>query len=406
MATATAPSTTATLPAGVRGGAYAATQNADGTWNVLDVPTFAAHQRSGLTIDRAWLESAVKRAGELQTGEYAPPLHVGHHSDGAAKRAGYFMPRRVESRQFGGSAAPLPVLMSDLLSVPDSAYQEIKAGRLPYVSVEVADLRKPEITSLALLADDAPWFKFPLLTIGEEQSAVPLAASAGARFLYHDGLGPRGARYMASEALDLKGKIVKAFTTALDSAFGTEAPSNPLGPAELPAAAPPPPAAPISARAADKPITYADLARIEGRLEAFDLAQKKAGDAQKLDGVVHAAVRTLATYGILGDEVEARVRKYATSGGEVAVTTYVDTVKAYAAPRPPEAWLGELPGSSHAEAPAAAAYAGRGEPVQREASRLSAVYAAMPASLRHGFSLADFLKKELGPATSTGTGRN
>lgn len=425
MTTAVAQRTTATLPAGIRGGAYAATQNPDGSWNVLDVPVFAAHERHGKKVDKAWLEGAVRRAQELRASNYVAPLHVGHHPDGDVERAGFFLPKRVESRAFAGGQ-PLPVVVADLLAVPADVYAEIKAGRLPYVSVEVADLNKPEISSLALLQDEAPFFKFPLLTIGQERSAeTPLVASAGARFLFSDGRGPVEARYMAAEAQDLKGKIIKAFTSALDSAFGetpaepaaaapaaaapkpegAQPPAEQLGAAEVPAAAPPAPLA-VAARQTAQPLTYADLARLEGRLAAIETEGKKAAAARALDGMVDGAVRELATYGVQGDDVRAQIRKYAESGGEAAVKAYVEGVKGHATPRPPETWTGELPAPARTNT-AVTAYAARGPEAQRAAERMAAVYAAMPPSLRGRFTLESFLEHELGkPNASNGAGRN
>lgn len=428
MATATAPSTTATLPAGIRGGAYAATQNPDGSWNVLDVPVFAAHERHGKKVDQAWLEGAVRRAAELHASNYVAPLHVGHHPDGDVQRAGYFLPKRVEQRAFAGGK-PLPVVVADLLAVPADVFQEIKAGRLPYVSVEVADLNKPEISSLALLEDEAPFFKFPLLTIGQESSAeTPLVASARARFLFSDGRGPVEARYMAAEAADLKSKLLKAFTSALDSAFGetpaastdsagastgaapagqpatAQSPAEQLGAAEAPAAAPPAPIA-VAAHQTPAPLTYADLARIEGRLAAIETEGKKAAAARALEGTVDAAARELATYGVAGDEVRAQIRKYAESGGEAAVKAYVEGVKGHATPRPPETWTGELP-APRASTTAVAAYAAGGPDRQRAAERMAQVYAAMPPSMRGRFTLESFLEHELGKPTAPGAGRN
>lgn len=151
------------------GGDYTAKQNDDKTWNVYDVPIFAEHKVKGRpAIDKEWLLAAVERSKDLQEkNKYLAPLHVNHHEfGGKVISAGFVFPKKVEEIELDGKN--IWTLFADFLSISDEMYGKIKAGRLPYRSVEVLDPDKPEITSLALLSHDAPFFKFPLLKIAKE----------------------------------------------------------------------------------------------------------------------------------------------------------------------------------------------------------------------------------------------
>lgn len=165
----------------IDGGKYAADQNADGTWNVRGVPIFAEHERFGHPFDAAWIAGAVARASEQYSGGYLPPLHVGHHPSLKVERAGWFLLVGSEVRTFAGRDEQVSVAIADLLSVPAAQYERIRRGELPYCSVEVLreNFDDPEIKSLALLEHEAPFFPFPLITVGDEHAqAERLVASS------------------------------------------------------------------------------------------------------------------------------------------------------------------------------------------------------------------------------------
>lgn len=197
------------------GGKYKAAQNPDGTWNLFLVPVLAAHERElgfavdgesqKFRVDEAWLEKALGRAVSRKTADaYLAPLHVNHHGrKEAVSRAGYFMPRRVGMIHYQGQE--LPCLFADFLNVKAEVYGKIKAGDLPYVSVEILDVTaEPEIDSCALMDHVVPYFKFPLLNVGEEIPATSIAAvsEAGPMTAYaHSGKRMSVLCYMAGAEL-------------------------------------------------------------------------------------------------------------------------------------------------------------------------------------------------------------
>lgn len=156
----------------IPGGAYTAVQNTDGTWNIKDVPIMAevkkGDKRAPFDVTKEWLSACVLRARDLfKNGKYLAPLHIKHHEMGQeTQRAGFFLPTQVKTILYDGSDTD--AILADLLSIPDAIFRRIEKGELPYRSVEIAKWETPEINSLALLDDDAPFFRFELLTIGKK----------------------------------------------------------------------------------------------------------------------------------------------------------------------------------------------------------------------------------------------
>jgi len=157
----------------VVGGGYRAVENPDGTFNIQDVPVFASHTRTlpdgrQIKIDRPWLESALKSSMKrFAEDQYLAPLHIQHHEFGKdVRRAGFFKLRRVRRATYEGK--PVWLAYADLVGVPAEIYNMIRAGQLPYRSVEILNVGKKEIDSLALLDHEVPYFRLPNLTIGEE----------------------------------------------------------------------------------------------------------------------------------------------------------------------------------------------------------------------------------------------
>lgn len=161
---------------------YTATQNTDGTWNVHDVPIFgplpAGARRNKEPIGREWMERAVALALADAAANYHGPSHIRHTGDGLPKaNAGQFVPRRVGKLTYRG--AEIDAIFADLVNVPPHVYADLKAGRLPYRSVEVFDWDKPEIQELALLDTDTPFFRFGWDGIAKEIPADwPTTATA------------------------------------------------------------------------------------------------------------------------------------------------------------------------------------------------------------------------------------
>lgn len=172
-------------------GGYRAAQAADGTWTVFSVPIFAEHvdTRSSepLVFDREWIERALKKAQVRESEGYLPPLHVAHHGDpNGVEAAGKFRITRLSPIKYGGGK--VLALFADLVGVRGDIYDRIRRGELSYRSVEILDVDTPEIDSLALLDHEVPYFRFPLLKIGEEATqkkagapVLAFSASGGAR---------------------------------------------------------------------------------------------------------------------------------------------------------------------------------------------------------------------------------
>ena len=169
---------------------YQAKQAADGSWTIFNVPIFAEHQEklpSGrlFNVDRPWLEAALKRSLARQAEGYLPPLHVRHHARPgevqAATGAGRFQITRVGMLPYEGRM--VWALFANLVGVRPEVYQKIRAGELPYRSVEILKPQVQEIDSLALLDDEVPYFRFPLLRVVEQGSPVAAvyAANSGPR---------------------------------------------------------------------------------------------------------------------------------------------------------------------------------------------------------------------------------
>lgn len=158
--------------------------DATDTYTVKDVPIFAEHQVPGakFKIGEKWMRAAVQKAKDRATADkYVAPLHIRHHGDGeGTTRAGFVMPTEVKASMYEGRKTF--VLYADLVGIPPEVYEDIKARKLPYRSVEINKVDVPEISSLALLEDEVPYFRLPMLGVGKEVDAKgkhpSIAASA------------------------------------------------------------------------------------------------------------------------------------------------------------------------------------------------------------------------------------
>jgi len=158
---------------------YRATQQPDGTWTIHDVPVMAevrdGERAKGRSVDRDWLEGAVAKArARADQDGYIAPTHVHHHDDGVpTERAGHLVPRAVRRMPYEGRDRW--TLFADMTDIPQVIYDRIRAGDLPYRSVEF-EWSTPEVLSLALMPDEVPFFRFGLLRIAEEQPRDPETA--------------------------------------------------------------------------------------------------------------------------------------------------------------------------------------------------------------------------------------
>jgi hypothetical protein len=147
-----------------------AARNADGTWNVYGVPVcceigYTLKDGTEFTFSKKWQEKAVEVSRAAAGAGYMGPLKIRHAGDADPPQfAGHFLLQRVEKMEVAGLGKVWGTY-ADYLGVPDAVYCRMAKGLLPYVSLEAADIDKPEITALALLDRDAPHIPFPLLRV-------------------------------------------------------------------------------------------------------------------------------------------------------------------------------------------------------------------------------------------------
>lgn len=180
------------------GGNYQWSRNTDGTFNLFDVPVFAKHvrklgmklvagkdgtptvQENVVNVDEPWLNRAIEiNRQRLEQGRYMGALHVRHHPQGGGEDrtepAGNFVLKYVRPTYYDG--AMVPVLYADFVKIPAAIFDRIKAGLLPYRSIESLPPKFEEIDSIALLDTETPWFRLPMLTPGEEIQREVYAAT-------------------------------------------------------------------------------------------------------------------------------------------------------------------------------------------------------------------------------------
>lgn len=150
---------------------YRAEQARDGSWTIYNVPIFSVHTDErgdeSIDFDTKWLKRALKK-GQLRHAEgYYPPLHIRHHGDDGVEAAGKIRFTHLALHPHGGEK--IPTIFADLIGVRPEVYSKIRRGDLSYRSVEILDIDSPEIDSLALLDDEVPFFRYPLLRIGQER---------------------------------------------------------------------------------------------------------------------------------------------------------------------------------------------------------------------------------------------
>lgn len=164
---------------------YTASRNGKGHLIVENVPIFVECTRGDLAFDPQWIASAVARAKQAEAEGYLPPLHVRHHEQGPGlydpvRPAGYFRVRGVGTLTFKGTLRQ--AIFADLVLTDPSIQMDVLADRLPYRSVEIIDVDKPAIDSLALLDHQPPYLELPMLMVAEVDGQPANAGLALATF--------------------------------------------------------------------------------------------------------------------------------------------------------------------------------------------------------------------------------
>jgi len=134
------------------------------------VPVFALGEHRGFRYDDAWARRALEVFHRLKRKYgYLPPVIIGHTSDTENEKpaVGFMDGLRIAGNH----------LVADLVGLTREVYDQIRAGRWPYRSIEVIS-RAAQITALALLGGTPPYMKTPPLRFSESGAATHHAKGA------------------------------------------------------------------------------------------------------------------------------------------------------------------------------------------------------------------------------------
>ena len=350
-------------------GGYLAIVGEDGTMTVRDVPIFVECERGDVHFDAAWIEAAVAKAKQSEAEGYLPPLHIRHHdadpeAQAQVRASGMF--RITGTRQISFKGALRLAVLADLIVTDPGTQQDILQKRLPYRSVEIFNVEKPAIDSLALLDHEAPFLELPMLMVAEVQrtpgangvASATLELSTGSTVAASFRRGTRAAllfsaedQHMADEkktddkgdkdggkkmadapALDV-GAIVKAIgdgsisvadmdkiLAAIKAAESKKEPDGDEGKGATAAT----PTVPGTAMKADSDLAV-QFGALKGELAATKAEIAALQAEKKRVDFVGAAMRRLEGR-VLGADFEAELTKFHAKHGEEAATAFVDGV--------------------------------------------------------------------------------
>ena len=170
----------------IPGGDYTAEQNADGTWNILDIEIYAAHTRRlpdgfrdgklqyrVIKVGNKWLAGALSHHQvSREAGKFLYPLHINHHeycggsSNQPVKGSSFFMPTRIGKGVIDGEETE--ILYANFLGISPEVFAKIERKELAYRSAEILNINETIVSSVSVMEHDVPFFPFPLLTIGKK----------------------------------------------------------------------------------------------------------------------------------------------------------------------------------------------------------------------------------------------
>lgn len=155
---------------------YRASRNSQGHLVIHNVPIFIECERGDVKFDADWISSAVLAAKTAEVDGYMPPLHIRHHGEDApAAPAGFFRVTGAGEISFKGEA--VTAIFADLVVTQPHVEDDVLAMRLPYRSVEIFNVEKPVINSLALLDHEPPFLELPMLMVEQPADAGQIPTS-------------------------------------------------------------------------------------------------------------------------------------------------------------------------------------------------------------------------------------
>lgn len=153
-----------------------AIENADGSWNILDVPVLPPVPKGAKLNDEEigveWMNEAVRLAQNEAHLGHLGSISMGHHPDvnlGPSSQPGYagkILPTRVGTSRMRDEGT-IPCMFADFLFVPPDVVDLIERGDLSYRSPEVVNWAKFRMDNVSLLSTEPPFFRLPMLGIGE-----------------------------------------------------------------------------------------------------------------------------------------------------------------------------------------------------------------------------------------------
>lgn len=154
---------------------YQVTQQDDGRYTVHGVPLIgrvpAGTRNAPMDIEAPWMAACMSTHERLYHEGHRIPIHEYHQRDLNRLKVtdnrplGKLRPSRVGEITVNGQR--MPCLYGDMQDVRPETLDRIRSGDLAYLSVEVEDWTKPMLTSVALMPDQAPFFKFPEIRLRE-----------------------------------------------------------------------------------------------------------------------------------------------------------------------------------------------------------------------------------------------
>lgn len=213
------PLTVADLP----GGHYRWTRNPDSTYNILRVPIMTSLHANEFPsptnekpVDAKWLQAAIDRAALRESEGHFGAVHVNHHGTGAPDiYAGKLQLWEVGETEYNGEKRHC--LYANFLRVPEIIFNKIRAGELSYRSIEGISWENPEIVSLALMPTETPFWRLPMLSLGEEASQFDIVAT----------LSPRLAASLGERQMAEVTKIETVVEPVVTAALPTPPPAPP-----------------------------------------------------------------------------------------------------------------------------------------------------------------------------------